>query len=58
MADPVPHDRPLSVEEYLAFERSSPARHEFVEDAPCLVVEVTSPSTARTDRREEAEAYR
>ena len=124
MADPTPHDRPLSVEEYLAFERSSPARHEYVdgyvyamsgpsrrhsriamnvgarlwaaarggpcrvhqaeiklrigrnfyypdgmvacgpepddpyvEDAPCLAVEVTSPSTARTDRREKATAY-
>jgi Uma2 family endonuclease len=124
MADPVPHDRPLSVEEYLAFELSSPARHEFVdgyvyamsgpsrrhsriamnvgarlwaaarggpcrvhqaeiklrigrnfyypdgmvacgpepddpyvEDAPCLAVEVTSPSTARTDRREKVTAY-
>lgn len=30
----------------------------YVETAPCLVVEVLSPSTRRTDRREKAAAYR
>jgi Uma2 family endonuclease len=125
MADPLRSDRPLSVEEYLAFEAASPVRHEFVdgeiyamsgatrrhsqiatnivaqcwnaarggpsrvhrgevklkigriyyypdvmvacgpepddphvEDAPCLVVEVLSPSTESTDRREKLMVYR
>lgn len=31
---------------------------EYVVTRPCLVVEVTSPSTASTDRREKLEAYR
>jgi Uma2 family endonuclease len=30
----------------------------FVEDAPCLVIEVASPSTATTDRREKLVAYK
>ncbi len=126
MADPTPRRRPMTVEEYLAFEEASPLRHEFVdgeiyamsgatprhnqiagnifgllwntarggpcrvyqndmklrtdddvfyypdvmvacgpepederiEDAPCLVVEVLSPSTERTDRREKRMVYR
>lgn len=125
MADPLRRDRPLTVEEYLAFEAASPERHEFVdgeiyamsgafrrhskiamniaarvwntahrgpcrvhrgevkarigriyyypdvmvacgpepddphlEDAPCLVVEVLSPSTESTDRREKLMVYR
>lgn len=31
---------------------------EYVEDAPCLIVEVTSPSTASTDRREKLAVYK
>ena len=31
MADAVPHDRPLGVEESLALELASPARHEYVD---------------------------
>lgn len=125
MADPLRSDRPLTVEEYLAFEETSPVRHEYVdgeiyamtgatrrhsqiatniaghcwtaarggpcrvhrgevklqigriyyypdvmvacgpepddprvEDAPCLVVEVLSPSTESTDRREKLMVYR
>ncbi|MEJ7813100.1 MAG: Uma2 family endonuclease [Gemmatimonadaceae bacterium] len=124
MTGPAPRQRPLSVEEYLAFEEASPVRHEYVAgeihamtgatprhnqialniafhlraaarggpcrayieavklrvgdaiyypdvmvdctpaepaliiESPCLVVEVTSPSTALTDRREKLVAYR
>jgi Uma2 family endonuclease len=32
--------------------------HPLVEEAPCLVVEVASPSTATTDRREKLAAYK
>lgn len=31
---------------------------EYTEDDPCLIVEVTSPSTGKTDRREKLAAYR
>lgn len=124
MTGPAPRQRPLSIEEYLAFEEASPIRHEYVAgevhamtgatprhnqivgnvfaqlraaargepcrvyveavklrvgdaiyypdvmvdctpgepalliESPCLVVEVTSPSTALTDRREKLAAYR
>jgi Uma2 family endonuclease len=125
MADPAARDRPMSIEEYFAFEEASPVRHEYVdgevyamsgvtrrhsrisgnifarvwaavrggpcrvhaaevkvragtviyypdvmvacgpepgderiEDAPCLVVEVLSESTATTDRREKLMVYR
>jgi Uma2 family endonuclease len=125
MADPLRRDRPITVEEYLTFEATSPVRHEYVdgeiyamsgasrrhskiagnifvrcwtsapggqcrvhqaevklragrvfyypdvmvacgsepqdshvEDAPCLVVEVLSPSTESTDRREKLMVYR
>jgi Uma2 family endonuclease len=34
-----------------------PPANEYVEDAPCLVVEVLSPSTERIDRREKRVAY-
>ena len=33
-------------------------RDEHLEDSPCIVVEVLSPSTERTDRREKAMVYR
>ncbi|HEU4629817.1 MAG TPA: Uma2 family endonuclease [Gemmatimonadaceae bacterium] len=125
MADPPARDRPMTIEEYLAFEEASPVRHEYVdgevhamsgvtrrhsqismnigariraavrggpcrvhlagvklragnviyypdvmvacgagpaderiEDAPCLVVEVLSESTASIDRREKLMVYR
>lgn len=125
MADPAARDRPMTIEEYFAFEEASPIRHEYVggevyamsgvtrrhslisgnisarlwaavrggpcrvhraemklsvdnviyypdvmvacgaepsderiEDAPCLVVEVLSESTASTDRREKLMVYR
>ena len=125
MADPLRRDRPITVDEYLAFEAASAVRHEYVdgeiyamsgtsrrhskisgnifarcwtaargglcrvhqsevklrtagvfyypdvmvacgaepqdtyvEDAPCLVVEVLSPSTESTDRREKLMVYR
>jgi Uma2 family endonuclease len=37
---------------------SSESADPYVEDEPCLVVEVASPSTESTDRREKAAAYR
>ena len=46
---PIPR---LSVDEYLATERVAEVRHEYVMARPSLVVEVLSPSTATTDRRE------
>jgi Uma2 family endonuclease len=125
MADPFRRDRPITIEEYLAFEMASSVRHEYVdgemyamsgvsrrhskitgnifarcwtaarggqcrahqsdvklragtvfyypdvmvaggpepedphiEDVPCLVVEVLSPSTEPTDRREKLMVYR
>lgn len=126
MAESVRARRPMSVEEYLEFERNSPIKHEFVgghiyamvgvsrrhsrislniasrllaaarsgpcrvhqsdmkvltpddlfyypdvvvacgpepeepdlEDKPCLIVEVLSPTTAQTDRREKLAAYK
>lgn len=125
MVDPIRRDRPLTLDEYLAFEETSPVRHEFVdgevyamsgvtrrhslitrnvssrlwsaarggpcrvhaselklrigtkvyypdvmvacgpepddprlEDAPCLVVEVLSDTTASIDRREKLMVYR
>jgi Uma2 family endonuclease len=125
MADPVRSDRPMSLEEYFAFEAASPVRHEYVdgeiyamsgvtrshsrivmnvgarlwaaarggpcrvhqsevkvqvgrifyypdvivacgaepddervEDAPCLLVEVISPSTEMIDRREKLFVYK
>lgn len=35
-----------------------PPENEYIEEAPCLVVEVTSRSTRTTDRREKAMVYR
>jgi Uma2 family endonuclease len=35
-----------------------PERDDYVVSKPCLIVEVISPSTASTDRREKLEAYR
>ncbi|AHY47674.1 Uncharacterized protein conserved in cyanobacteria [Rubrobacter radiotolerans] len=35
-----------------------PPEDEYTEDAPCLVVEVVSPSTEATDRREKLAAYK
>ncbi|MEW5915383.1 MAG: Uma2 family endonuclease [Gemmatimonadota bacterium] len=125
MASPIWFDNSLTFEQYLAFEESSPVRHEFVDGEvyamsganrrhaiivsnimrvllpatdrgpcavftqslklrvgddvyypdvmvacsdthtddrwavePCLLIEVTSPSTARVDRREKLQAYR
>ncbi len=36
----------------------SPPENLYIEEAPCLVVEVTSRSTRATDRREKAMVYR
>jgi Uma2 family endonuclease len=43
----------MTVEEYFRFEAL-----DIVAREPCIVVEVTSPSTARIDRGEKLEAYR
>jgi len=55
----------MTLEEYLKFEERSSIRHEYVAgadvelivDQPSLIVEVTSPSTRATDRREKLDAY-
>jgi Uma2 family endonuclease len=51
--------KPLTLEEFLACERSQPAHYEFdgVQPEPIVVREVLSPSTALTDRRVKAWEY-
>lgn len=51
-----PDGQYMSIDDYRRFEATSPLRHEI--ESPKLVIEVLSPSTERSDRREKALNYR